>query len=163
MAGSGHGSILLAMSMTTVRTITALAALGVGGLLGACGDDEPASDTSAGADRAASGSDGQDNASHRGASASSADARHVEVEARSFAFEPEEISVGAGEDLAIVLASEDGVHDLTVDELDMWIVAEPGEEGFGMLPADEPGRYTFYCAVEGHREAGMEGVLVVEG
>ena len=41
------------------------------------------------------------------------------------------------------------------------VLAVAGGLGGG-LRADEPGEYTFYCTVEGHREAGMEGTLVVE-
>jgi cytochrome c oxidase subunit 2 len=89
-------------------------------------------------------------------------ARRVEVNATSFEFGPDEITVTAGEDIAIALTSEDLLHDLTIDELDAHVAADAGETTEGGLRADEPGRYTYYCTVAGHREAGMEGTLIVE-
>lgn len=90
-------------------------------------------------------------------------ARRIEVTATSFRFDPDEIEAQVGEDLAIVLNSDDILHDFTIDKLDAHIAAEPGETSQGGLGPDEPGRYIYYCSVPGHREAGMEGVLVVEG
>lgn len=90
-------------------------------------------------------------------------AREIAVTADAFAFDPDEITVGAGEDVAIVLTSLDILHDFTIDELDAHVAADRGDTVAGGLRADEPGRYTFYCAVAGHRESGMEGTLVVEG
>lgn len=109
-----------------------------------------------------SGSMGHDGMGH-GANTPVADgARRIEVTARSFEFEPAEITVQAGEDIAIVLSSKDLLHDFTVDELGTHVAADAKKTSEGGLRADKPGRYTFYCTVEGHRAAGMEGTLVVE-
>lgn len=89
-------------------------------------------------------------------------ARRVEVAATSFEFAPDEITVAAGEDVAIVLSSDDLLHDFTIDGIDVHVAAERGETAEGGLRADDPGEYTFYCTVAGHRDAGMEGTLVVE-
>ncbi|MFP5256526.1 MAG: cupredoxin domain-containing protein [Acidimicrobiia bacterium] len=89
-------------------------------------------------------------------------ARRIEVTARSFEFDPDEITITAGEDIAIVLTSEDMLHDFTVDGLDAHVVAEADGTVEGGLRADDPGRYSFYCTVPGHRDAGMEGTLIVE-
>jgi uncharacterized cupredoxin-like copper-binding protein len=88
-------------------------------------------------------------------------AREIDVDATSYEYGPPEIDIRAGEDVAIVLSADDVEHDFVIDELETHISAEPGETTEGGLRVDEPGRYTFYCSVSGHREAGMEGTLVV--
>jgi len=110
--------------------------------LTACGDDE--------------GADVGD------AAAPAAGARAVEVVADDFSFDPGEITAEAGEDLAIALTSEDMVHDLTIEELGFHVEAARGDTTEGGLRVDEPGEYTYYCSVPGHRSAGMEGTLTVE-
>jgi cytochrome c oxidase subunit II len=89
-------------------------------------------------------------------------AREIEVAARSFEFDPDEIRASVGEDLAIVLTSEDIEHDFQIDELDAHIPVRSGGTNTGGFNAGEAGRYTFWCTVDGHLEAGMEGTLVVE-
>ena len=144
-------------STTLFLALVAAASL----LLAACGDDD---DTSADMPTSDSGMDGTmgEGMSHDETSPVADGARRIEVTARSFEFDPAGITVTAGEDVAIVLTSEDLLHDFTIDELDAHVAADADETNEGGLRADEPGRYTFYCTVEGHRDAGMEGTLVVE-
>jgi plastocyanin len=136
-------------------------------VVAACGDDDttsadmPMSDS--GMNGTMGGGMGHDGAmGHDESSPVAEGARRIEVTARSFEFDPDEITVTAGEDVAIVLTSEDLVHDFTIDELDAHVTADADETSEGGLRADEPGRYTYYCAVTGHRDAGMEGTLIVE-
>lgn len=140
--------------------ITALAFAVVASLgLAACGSD----DDSPGSERAGEHMEEMDHmGDHREASPVAEGAREVRIAARSFEFEPDEIHAKAGEDLKIVLNSEDILHDFVIDELDVHIAAEAKESQTGGVRADEPGMYTYYCSVPGHRSAGMEGTLVVE-
>lgn len=132
-------------------------------VLAACGDDDASTDTPMGSmpgqmDDDMGGMDGHDESTPVAPGA-----RRIEVDATSFEFDPDEITVTAGEDVAIVLSSDDLLHDFTIDDIDVHVAADGGETAEGGLRADEPGEYTFYCTVAGHREAGMEGTLVVEG
>lgn len=132
------------MPRRTSRTLGALFAGAI--LLTACGDDDHAG-----------GDDHTDDAAP-----AAEGARRIEVTASDFAFEPGDITAEAGEDLAIALTSEDILHDLNIDDLDFHVDAGRGETAEGGLTVDEPGTYTFYCSVAGHRSAGMEGTLTVE-
>lgn len=126
----------------TMRPLPLVPVLLAGVLLSACGDD--------------------DSEAQGDARAPSADARAIEVVADDFAFEPSEITAEVGEELAVSLTSEDTDHDFTVEDLDFHVHADQGDTVTGGLQVDEPGTYTFYCSVPGHRGAGMEGTITVE-
>lgn len=89
-------------------------------------------------------------------------AREIDVTAEGLAFTPDELHATVAEDIAIVLTSEDGRHDFTIDDLDAHVAVGPGDTARGGVRASDPGRYDFYCSVPGHRDGGMEGVLIVE-
>jgi uncharacterized cupredoxin-like copper-binding protein len=150
------------------RSFVLSASLVLVAVLVGCGDDDGMSNAgSPTGDRSSSPADDDATSDHDGgahgeASAVAEGARRVEVVADSLSFEPVEIHVTAGEDIAIVLSSEDMLHDFTIDDLGAHVSAEAGETAEGGFHAAEPGRYDFYCSVEGHREAGMEGTLVVD-
>ena len=143
-----------------MRRIAIFLALTGLGLVVGCGDDDTSSATTDTTGATTEG--GEEHDEHDESSDAADDARVIEVSATSFEFTPSEISVEAGEEIAIEFTSDDILHDFTIDELDAHVAAEAGESETGGFRADEPGEYTYYCSVDGHREAGMEGTLVVE-
>jgi len=74
---------------------------------------------------------------------------------------PEEVEAGT---VTLRMANEGvAAHDLLIEELDderVIDVVAPGDEGEGTVDL-EPGTYTLYCSIPGHREAGMEHELEV--
>lgn len=78
-----------------------------------------------------------------------------------FSEAPEQLSSG---ELAVELVNDGALlHNVTIEELDDLLVVQAGggESATGTVTL-EPGSYTYYCSVPGHREAGMEGTLTVE-
>jgi plastocyanin len=78
-------------------------------------------------------------------------------------YEPTQLSAPAGT-VEITLVNEGAAqHDLVIEELgDLELIplVDPGDTVTGSVDL-EPGTYTFYCSVPGHRAAGMEGTLTV--
>ncbi|MEZ4589516.1 MAG: cupredoxin domain-containing protein [Chloroflexota bacterium] len=73
------------------------------------------------------------------------------------------IRVLAGEPVTFALQNRDMyAHSFDVDELG-WHVAMPANDQIVVdFTAVSPGTYTIYCAIPGHREAGMVATLLVE-
>jgi plastocyanin len=123
----------------------ALAVVAVAGLaLGACGGDD-------------------DDAPVGGATAT-VSGDQIVVHTSEFKFDPANLTIDAGRDYTIVLDNSDGKveHDWLVDGTEIKVLAPPRGTAKDTIRIDEPGTYTTYCSIAGHREAGMEGTLVVK-
>ncbi len=89
----------------------------------------------------------------------------LEVSAANLVFDPEAIEAEVSLEVPgvhFVLTSVDATHNIQIEGVGEGVVVEAGlggtAEGTIAVPA---GSYTFFCAVSGHRAAGMEGQLVV--
>ncbi len=87
----------------------------------------------------------------------------VTVRTGEFWFDPNELVIPAAGATTLILANSGiSVHNFTVDELGVEIVASRGRSGQTTVVDPPPGAYLFYCSVSGHKEAGMVGRLIVE-
>jgi nitrite reductase (NO-forming) len=79
---------------------------------------------------------------------------------------PAELAVKAGAHVTLRYTNNDlnplGSHNLVIDGVGL--VSQQigqGESAEATFVAPAPGDYAYYCSLQGHREAGMEGVLHV--
>jgi len=87
----------------------------------------------------------------------------VTVEASNFKFSQETITVKAGQKVKLTFKNTGGFHDVVIDELGVKTARiNGGEEEVVEFVAAEAGEYAYYCSVPGHRQQGMEGMLIVE-
>jgi plastocyanin len=84
------------------------------------------------------------------------------IQGGNFFFDPKEPEVPAGI-VAIRLESTEGLHTLVFDDGKLpGFKLEASSGKSDQLKANlKPGKYSFYCDIPGHREAGMEGTLTV--
>ena len=107
-------------------------------------------------------------------------------------FEPATLTVKVGESVRIRLDNSKSaiLHDLVIDAIPatnvevregsehaghgaplvvgtpaaspFHVAAAAGKSGVIEFVPTQPGRYAFYCSVSGHRQGGMEGLIIVE-
>jgi plastocyanin len=87
----------------------------------------------------------------------------LDIKGGNFFFDPKNSDLPAGVD-AIKLESEGGLHTLVFDNGKVpgfKLQASSGKSD--ELKVDlKPGKYTIYCDIPGHREAGMEGTITAQ-
>ena len=86
------------------------------------------------------------------------------VEGSEWYFKPETIKVKKGQEVTIKFENVGSVsHNLKVGEVDAKTETIGGESTTSItFTANKVGEFPFWCAVPGHRSAGMEGTLIVE-
>jgi heme/copper-type cytochrome/quinol oxidase subunit 2 len=73
--------------------------------------------------------------------------RHIRVEARSFQYTPESITVNPGDHITFDLVATDVVHGLYLDGYDLNVTADPGQTASLSFVADRSGTFRFRCSV----------------
>ncbi len=88
----------------------------------------------------------------------------VEVTAIDIAYEPADYTAEAGNIEITLVQNGQSPHDLVFEgRSDVHLEVGPdnlGDTDTGVFEFD-PGTYTFFCTLAGHRQAGMEGTLTV--
>jgi plastocyanin len=84
------------------------------------------------------------------------------LEAGSFYYKPNLITVKKGDKVKVTINSVDMMHDFVIDELKVKSEkAASGTSASVEFTADSVGKFEFYCSVGQHRKMGMVGTLVV--
>lgn len=89
-------------------------------------------------------------------------ARQITVDAGSFYYKPNSITVKKGEKIQIIMKSVDMMHDFNIDELNVHLpITKSGQTNTVVFTADTVGKFEYYCSVGQHRKNGQVGTIVV--
>src|SRR5262245_27072852 len=87
----------------------------------------------------------------------------VKVRAKSFKFTPSKLKLPSRQPVSVELTSTDTRHDIAVSGPGLSgkviVTANGGKTATGTLRLPKKGKYQFYCTIQGHRAAGMQGTI----
>jgi plastocyanin len=88
----------------------------------------------------------------------------IQVTAQNIRFNPDTLTVKAGQAVTVDITNKDSVpHTFEIEGVEgAGIGVPPGGEGTVEFTIDQPGTYTIFCGVENHRAQGMVGRLIVQ-
>ena len=87
--------------------------------------------------------------------------KEIVVTARHASFQPSTLTVTKGQTIKLTITSTDARHTFTINELGINIAVGAGQTVTREFTVEKAGTFAFYCAVGGHRGAGMEGTFKV--
>ncbi len=89
-------------------------------------------------------------------------APNLTVQAVDIDFMPQRLELTAGEPANVTVVNDGQMlHDFTLDEADVHLNVEPGDQATTAVLIEEPGTYEARCTVAGHAAAGMVVEVVV--
>ena len=109
---------------------------------------------------------GSDDGDEAAGTTAAAGEQSVDLTATEFRFDPADVSLDTAGTVTFTV-SNDGQEEHALEVEGNGIEEEtetiaPGDSGTLTVEL-EPGEYEFYCPIDGHRDRGMEGTLVVGG
>jgi nitrite reductase (NO-forming) len=88
----------------------------------------------------------------------------VRLTATEFAFSQPTLQVEPGQPVHLTLDNRGSIeHNLHVDGSSATLDARAGQSVAADFSFDQPGEFNFFCSIPGHKEAGMQGKLIVRG
>lgn len=122
-------------------------------VLAACGGDDNSGSTENDVDNSST------TETETTSSSEETNSNEIEIKASNFELNPSEYTVNVGEEVKLTLTNVEGMHGISIDELDVSIEGD----GETMFTPEEPGEYTIYCNIpcgEGHSD--MIATLIVQ-
>jgi plastocyanin len=143
-----------------------LAAFGFAALgLVACGSSDSSSSSTSAATSTPAGDGDNDVDAGAGGTGTGATIKFSADPSGQLAYTETNVTAKAGDDTISFDNPAPLEHDVVIEDADGNEVASTETVSNGSVTADaqlEPGKYAFFCSVDGHRDAGMEGTLTVK-